>query len=88
MKLQEGIQNLPQLKERQNELNDLLVTIAVDIQETQGKVSPLRLQLNSAMSEKTQLKESNRVKVNQMQTKLDNFKRMDDDIKRLFLIEV
>lgn len=82
MKLQEGIQNLPQLKERQTELNNLLVTTATNIQETQGKVPPLRLQLKAAITEKTQHKESNRVKVNQMQSKLYMFKKIDDDIQR------
>lgn len=82
IKLQEGIQNLPQLKERQTELNNLLVTIAADILESQGKVAPLKSQLSATQSEKSKLKEANRVKVNQMQKKLDNFKRMDHDIQR------
>lgn len=82
MKLQEGIQNLPQLQERQTELNQLLVALAVEMQENQGKVGPIKLQLTAAIKEKSQNKESNRVKVNQMLMKLDTFKRMDQDVQR------
>lgn len=80
--MQEGIQNLPQLQERQTELQNLLVTIAVEAQENQAKVGPLKTQLNTAIKEKSQNKESNRVKVNQMLMKLDTLKRMDQDIQR------
>ncbi|XP_073838783.1 DNA repair protein rad50 [Musca autumnalis] len=83
IKLQEGIQNLPQLQERQTELQNLLVAIATEAQENQGKVGPLKTQLNTAIKEKSQNKESNRVKVNQMLMKLDTLKRMDQDIQRL-----
>lgn len=88
MQLQEGIQNLPQLKERQDELNELMVTMAVDIQESQGKVAPLKQQLNSAITEKSQQKETNRRKVDQMQTKLDTLKRMDHDIQRYLHLKI
>lgn len=82
MKLQEGIQNLPQLQERQTELSQLLVALAVEMQENQSKVGPIKLQLTAAIKEKSQNKESNRVKVNQMLMKLDTFKRMDQDVQR------
>lgn len=78
--MQEGIQNLPQLKERKSEVNNLLVTIVTDMQEKQVRVTPLRQKLSAASSEKSQLKEKNRVKVNQMQKKLDAYRRMDHDI--------
>ncbi|TMW43632.1 hypothetical protein DOY81_011286, partial [Sarcophaga bullata] len=83
MKLQEGVQNLPQLKERQSELNNLLVAIATEIQEKQGKVSPLKQQLNTTNAEKVQLKVKNREKINQMQKRLEAYKRMDHEINRL-----
>ncbi|XP_065361714.1 DNA repair protein RAD50 [Calliphora vicina] len=83
IKLQEGIQNLPQLKERKSELSNLLVTMLAEMQEKQTRVAPLKQQLSAANSEKSQLKEKNRVKINQMQKKLDNFRRMDHDINRL-----
>ncbi|XP_023303627.2 DNA repair protein RAD50 [Lucilia cuprina] len=83
IKLQEGIQNLPQLKERKAELSNLLVAMLAEMQEKQAKVSPLKQQLTAASAEKSQLKEKNRIKINQMQKKLDTFRRMDHDINRL-----
>ena len=80
MKLQEGVQNLPQLKERQSELNNLLVAIVTEIQEKQSKVSPLKQQLNLTNTEKAQLKVKNREKINQMQKRLEGYKRDDHEI--------
>ncbi|XP_013113614.2 DNA repair protein RAD50 [Stomoxys calcitrans] len=83
VKLQEGIQNLPQLQERQTELSQLLVALVTEMQDNQGKVGPIKSQLSATIKEKSQQKDSNRVKVNQMLMKLDTFKRMDQDVQRL-----
>lgn len=82
IKLQEGIQNLPQLKERKTELSNLLVTMLTEMQEKQAKISPLKQQLSAANTEKNQLKQKNRDKINLMQKNLDSYRRMDHDINR------
>ncbi|XP_016990537.1 DNA repair protein RAD50 [Drosophila rhopaloa] len=81
--LQEGLQSLPQLKERLDTLNNFLNTVAVEISELKAKIHPLKLNLKSAIGEKERLKETEKVKLAQLNSKYNSYKSTDQDIQRL-----
>ncbi|XP_033233234.1 DNA repair protein RAD50 [Drosophila pseudoobscura] len=83
LKLQEGLQSLPQLKERLNELIQLLVTITTEISELKAKIQPLKQKLRAAIDEKERLKEAERKKLSQLNSKYNSYKSTDQDIQRL-----
>ncbi|EDW01461.1 DNA repair protein RAD50 [Drosophila grimshawi] len=83
IKLKEGEQSLPQFKERQDELSNLLIALTAEISELESKIRPLKQRLSSALSEKARLKESERVKLSEMQKKYQEYKSTDQDIQRL-----
>ncbi|XP_037948958.1 DNA repair protein RAD50-like [Teleopsis dalmanni] len=83
IKLQEGVQSLPQLKDRQIELVNLVETVKIELQQSQAKVNPLGQKLKTAIVEKAKCKELNRKKLQQLQSKLEKHKNLNQDIKRL-----
>ncbi|XP_022217718.2 LOW QUALITY PROTEIN: DNA repair protein RAD50 [Drosophila obscura] len=83
LKLQEGLQSLPQLKERQTELTQRLVTITTEISELKAKIQPLKQKLRAAIDEKERLKEAERTKLSQLNAKYNSYKSTDQDIQRL-----
>lgn len=83
IKLQEGVQSLPQLKERQVELRKQIEAIDIEIKTLQQQLQPLKQKLTDSIEEKQRLKDSNRKIVLQMQAKLDSMKNLDHDIQRL-----
>jgi len=80
--LQEGLQSLPQLKERFEKLKTFLITVATEISELKAKIQPLKQNLRKSIDEKERLKESERSKVAQMNTKYNSYKSTDQDIQR------
>lgn len=80
--LQQGVQSLPNLKEQLDEQTRLLITITSEITELRAKIQPLKQQLNAAVAEKARLKESERVKLSQMNNKYNDYKTINQDIQR------
>lgn len=80
--MQQGVQSLPNLKEQLDEQTRLLITITSEITELRAKIQPLKQQLNAAVAEKARLKESERVKLSQMNNKYNDYKTIDQDIQR------
>lgn len=76
------MQSLPNLKEQLDEQTRLLITITSEITELRAKIQPLKQQLNAAVAEKARLKESERVKLSQMNNKYNDYKTIDQDIQR------
>ncbi|XP_017008025.3 DNA repair protein RAD50 [Drosophila takahashii] len=81
--LQEGLQSLPQLKERFEKLKTFLTTVTIEISELKAKIQPLKENLRKAIDEKERLKESERAKVAQLNSKYNSYKSTDQDIQRL-----
>jgi len=73
---------LPQLKERFEKLKTFLITVATEISELKAKIQPLKQNLRKSIDEKERLKESERSKVAQMNTKYNSYKSTDQDIQR------
>lgn len=73
---------MPNLKEQLDEQTRLLITITSEITELRAKIQPLKQQLNAAAAEKARLKESERVKLSQMNNKYNDYKTIDQDIQR------
>jgi len=73
---------LPQLKERFEKLKTFLITVATEISELKAKIQPLKQNLRKSIDEKERLKESERAKVAQMNTKYNSYKSIDQDIQR------
>lgn len=73
---------MPNLKEQLDEQTRLLITITSEITELRAKIQPLKQQLNAAVAEKARLKESERVKLSQMNNKYNDYKTIDQDIQR------
>ncbi|KAH8407482.1 hypothetical protein KR222_002222 [Zaprionus bogoriensis] len=82
--LQQGVQSLPNLKEQLDEQTRLLISITTEIAELKAKIQPLRQQLSAAIAEKARLKESERVKVSQLNSSYSSYKTIDQDIQRLY----
>lgn len=80
--LQQGVQSLPNLKEQLDEQTRMLITITSEIAELKAKIQPLKQQLNAAVAEKARLKESDRVKLSQMNSRYNSYKTIDQDIQR------
>lgn len=83
IKLQEGLQSLPQLKERYEKITTFLTTVSTEINELRSKIQPLKQDLRAAISEKERLKESERNKLAQLNSKYNSYKSTDQDIQRL-----
>ncbi|EDW08362.1 DNA repair protein RAD50 [Drosophila mojavensis] len=81
--LQEGVQNLPQLKERLDKLTRMVIAIGTEVTELRSKLQPIKQRLGAALSEKARLKEIERVKLEQLQAKYMEYKSIDKDIQRL-----
>lgn len=80
--LREGLQSLPQLKERLEKLNSFLTTVASEISELKAKIQPLKLNLRAAIEEKERLKKSESEKLAQLNSKYNSYKSTDQDIQR------
>ncbi|XP_030385926.1 DNA repair protein RAD50 [Scaptodrosophila lebanonensis] len=83
IKLQEGVQSLPQLKERLDELTRLMITIGTEISALKSKINPLKQKLNAAITEKARLKESERSKLAELNSKYNSYRSADENIQRL-----
>ncbi|XP_017054346.1 DNA repair protein RAD50 [Drosophila ficusphila] len=83
IRLQEGLQSLPQLKERLDKLQKFISTAATEISELKAKIQPLKQNLRTALEEKERLKEIERVKLAQLNNKYNSYKSTDQDIQRL-----
>ncbi|XP_017090795.2 DNA repair protein RAD50 [Drosophila bipectinata] len=83
IRLQEGLQSLPQLKERYEKLTTFLTTVTTEINELRAKIQPLKQDLRAAVNEKERLKESERTQLAQLNTKYNSYKSTDQDIQRL-----
>ncbi|KAH8376220.1 hypothetical protein KR200_003386 [Drosophila serrata] len=81
--LQEGVQSLPQLKERLEKLTNFLITVATEISDLRTKILPLKQNLRAAVEEKDRLKEKERAQLAQMNSKYNSYKSTDQDIQRL-----
>ncbi|XP_017079232.1 DNA repair protein RAD50 [Drosophila eugracilis] len=81
--LQQGLQSLPQLKERFEKLKTFLSTVATEITELKAKIEPLKQNLRKAIEEKERLKASDRAQVDQLNSKYSSYKSTDQDIQRL-----
>ncbi|XP_016953559.2 DNA repair protein RAD50 [Drosophila biarmipes] len=81
--LQEGLQSLPQLKDRFEKLKTFLITIDTEISELKAKIQPLKQSLRKSIDEKERLKESERANVAQLNAKYNSYKSRDQDIQRL-----
>ncbi|KAH8402366.1 hypothetical protein KR009_011576 [Drosophila setifemur] len=83
IRLQEGLQSLPQLKERFEKLTSLINTLTKDIGELKSKIQPLKQNLRTAIDEKERLKGREREKLVQLNSKYNSYKSADQDIQRL-----
>lgn len=73
---------MPNLKEQLDEKTRSLITITSEITELKSKIQPLKQKLNAAVAEKARLKESERVKLSEMNIKYNEYKTIDQDIQR------
>ncbi|KAH8290347.1 hypothetical protein KR054_002147 [Drosophila jambulina] len=81
--LQEGVQSLPQLKERLEKLTNFLITVTTEISDLRAKILPLKQNLRAAVEEKDRLKEKERAHLAQLNSKFNSYKSSDQDIQRL-----
>lgn len=73
---------MPNLKEQLDEKTRSLITITSEITELKSKIQPLKQKLNAAVAEKARFKESERVKLSEMNIKYNEYKTIDQDIQR------
>lgn len=73
---------MPNLKEQLDEKTRSLITITSEITELKSKIQPLKQKLHAAVAEKARLKESERVKLSEMNIKYNEYKTIDQDIQR------
>lgn len=71
------------MKERYEKLTTFLTTVTTEINELRSKIQPLKQDLRAAISEKERLKESERTKLAQLNSKYNSYKSTDQDIQRL-----
>ncbi|KAH8253007.1 hypothetical protein KR032_003136 [Drosophila birchii] len=81
--LQEGVQSLPQLKERFENVTNFLDTVATEINDLKAKILPLKQNLRAAVEEKDRVKERERAQLAQLNSKYNSYKSTDQDIQRL-----
>lgn len=82
IKLQEGVQALSQLKLRHEELCCTIAVLITETQDLQNDLLPLQSQLERIVNRKLKIKDENRQKLSSAQMKLNEMKKIDDEIKR------
>lgn len=80
--LQEGVQSLPQLKERFGKLVSFVTSVTAEINDLRAKTKPLEQNLKAAVEEKDRLKERERKKLAELNTQYNSYKSTDQDIQR------
>uniref|UniRef100_T1GNX2 Dynein heavy chain coiled coil stalk domain-containing protein n=1 Tax=Megaselia scalaris TaxID=36166 RepID=T1GNX2_MEGSC len=83
IKYQEGVQSLPKIKERIQELSKKLEEISSEIRSLEQQKEPLRKKLENSIKEKDSTKQKNKEILNSMRNSLQNIKTTNNDIQRL-----
>lgn len=76
------MQALTQLKSRRDEIAAQIGKIDKELFELEEKLKPLKAELSSAVDKKQRTKETNRKMLNTETAKIENWKKIDGEIKR------